>query len=855
MTDSDNQDLESCRIEVCQQRRRLSRYGLAIPDTMLTDEIKNSEHYQTFLAFSTGLIPPKKSNGKSISKSEAKEQEEARHVHETHECLVSEKPKSVEESDESDGKPANRSTGRRRPSDVVFKDTSNVSKKKSLDVSQKLKGSSEGAGITPKVPDDSTSIFITSSEGADKSDWSNDAKVNEGEIKWLSSDEEEKIHDDDDERSIDIEETDEDERTESDNDEYVVVDASKEMKDGEDAKTGKDDEEMTDAKKADAEKTEEENGDHEKVRIILAKVDQAKDVNAQDNQATTLAYVTHKEMPKIPPTSSSLSVSSGFGSQFLNLSSDTFLVGTTKESADTEINSLLDIQIQQEVPHIQSPTLLNVLVLVIPEQTILSMAHTHAPIISTIPSMLQQTTPIPTPPILSEAPTTKVDHSKAIEALVQANLINKVKNQLPQLLPKAVSDLVNSRIEKLVCNMVLKNPIFIAPSSSTPPQPSSKPAKSLSELELMQIIFEKIDKSRSYMSHDKHQELYDALLNSIMLDEASAKGDVNLVKVLRKRDGDDDQDPSARSDQGKKKKKRKGKYAEESKKSSASKISSKDTKETSFDNVVTNVDDQPDVEAAPKTYNATKNDWFKQSPRTPTSDPEWNKDKKLKDRPEQTWFNDLVYAEKDPLTFYEPMATPTDFSKFAMDRLKLDKITKADLVGPVYKLLKGTCQSSIKLEYNIEEGYKALFDQLDSTNPEGDRCTYELSKPLPLKGFPCHLTIPSEHFFNNILEYLKSKNLERTVGYNKDAAFGISHWGPKRRQFNRSQINRLFKHDVYSTLKILSMVSVTVDKKFSYGYLEEIVVRRADRPLYKFKEGDFINLHLNDIEDMLLLVV
>ncbi|GKF53039.1 hypothetical protein Tco_0159949 [Tanacetum coccineum] len=38
-----------------------------------------------------------------------------------------------------------------------------------------------------------------------------------------------------------------------------------------------------------------------------------------------------------------------------------------------------------------------------------------------------------------------------------------------------------------------------------------------------------------------------------------------------------------------------------------------------------------------------------------------------------------------------------------------------------------------------------------------------------------------------------------------------------------------------------------------YGHLEEIVVKRADRQLYKFKEGDFVDLHLNDIKDMLLL--
>ncbi|GKE65672.1 hypothetical protein Tco_1519833 [Tanacetum coccineum] len=67
--------------------------------------------------------------------------------------------------------------------------------------------------------------------------------------------------------------------------------------------------------------------------------------------------------------------------------------------------------------------------------------------------------------------------------------------------------------------------------------------------------------------------------------------------------------------------------------------------------------------------------------------------------------------------------------------------------------------------------------------------------------------------------------------------------------------SRLSKHDVYSTLKILSVVRVKVDKQFGCGYLEEIVVRRADRQLYTFKEGDFINLHLNDIRDTLLLGV
>ncbi|GKD77105.1 hypothetical protein Tco_1339726 [Tanacetum coccineum] len=51
------------------------------------------------------------------------------------------------------------------------------------------------------------------------------------------------------------------------------------------------------------------------------------------------------------------------------------------------------------------------------------------------------------------------------------------------------------------------------------------------------------------------------------------------------------------------------------------------------------------------------------------------------------------------------------------------------------------------------------------------------------------------------------------------------------------------------------MVTVSVKKLHGYGHLEEIVVRRADRQLYKFKEGDFVDLYLNNIEDMLLLLV
>ncbi|GJV08062.1 hypothetical protein Tco_1345718, partial [Tanacetum coccineum] len=112
---------------------------------------------------------------------------------------------------------------------------------------------------------------------------------------------------------------------------------------------------------------------------------------------------------------SSLSVSSVFGNQFLNLSSDTSLIGTIKDTTNTEINSLLDVQIQQEIPHNQSASALTVHVYVIFEPSILSpipvfqlVAHATTllppPSVSTIsPVLLQTTTPIPSPPITTKS--------------------------------------------------------------------------------------------------------------------------------------------------------------------------------------------------------------------------------------------------------------------------------------------------------------------------------------------------------------------------------------------------------------------------------------------------------------------
>nr|GEU88249.1 hypothetical protein [Tanacetum cinerariifolium] len=139
----------------------------------------------------------------------------------------------------------------------------------------------------------------------------------------------------------------------------------------------------------------------------------------------------------------------------------------------------------------------------------------------------------------------------------------------------------------------------------------------------------------------------------------------------------------------------------------------------------------------------------------------------------------------------------------------------------------------------------------DVNNPKGDRYPFDLSKPLPLQGPPGHQIVVVDYFFNNELEYLKTSDLEVTyttfITKTKAARYEIKGI--------EDMVSKFSKQNVYSAKAILGVKSVSVKKLHGYGHLEEIMVKRSDQKLYKFKEGDFVDLHLKDIKDMLFLVV
>ncbi|GJY44047.1 hypothetical protein Tco_0432260 [Tanacetum coccineum] len=153
----------------------------------------------------------------------------------------------------------------------------------------------------------------------------------------------------------------------------------------------------------------------------------------------------------------------------------------------------------------------------------------------------------------------------------------------------------------------------------------------------------------------------------------------------------------------------------------------------------------------------------------------------------------MVSATKDPLTFIDLMATPIDFSKYVLNGLKIENLTQDILLGPAFNLLKGTCSSKYLKTSDPEVTYTTSITKIKAARYE-------------IKGI-------------------------------------------------KDMVNKFSKQNVYSTKAILGVKSVSVKKLHGYGHLEEIMVKRSDQQLYKFKEGNFVDLHLNDIEDMILLAV
>ncbi|GJX74596.1 hypothetical protein Tco_0313191 [Tanacetum coccineum] len=316
--------------------------------------------------------------------------------------------------------------------------------------------------------------------------------------------------------------------------------------------------------------------------------------------------------------------------------------------------SMMNVDVCHDEPSNQTPSLLTIPITVIPETPTATATTIPLPIPPFIPPPHQSTpTPTLTPtltPILTtttipkEAQAEKERYIDLIERLVKDIINDEVKTQLPQIIPKAVSDFTTHVIKSTVIES-LKD-VVLAKSSSQP-KSTYEAGPSLTEFELKKIPIDKREKSQSNLTADEHKELNKALVNSYNIDKDLFLVYGKVVSLKRGReDKDKDEDPPTGSDQGMKRRKTRN-DAESSKRSK-----SKESKSTSSSNGTTcsqpkpsnksaqaeeqihivhdtkvqlnqgqdmgNIDDYPNVEAA------LKHDWIKKPERPPSLDSDWN---------------------------------------------------------------------------------------------------------------------------------------------------------------------------------------------------------------------------------------
>nr|GEZ95409.1 hypothetical protein [Tanacetum cinerariifolium] len=117
--------------------------------------------------------------------------------------------------------------------------------------------------------------------------------------------------------------------------------------------------------------------------------------------------------------------------------------------------------------------------------------------------------------------------------------------------------------------------------------------------------------------------------------------------------------------------------------------------------------------------------------------------------------------------------------------------------------------------------------------------------------------IPFDHFINNDIEYLRggasSRKYTTSVTKTKATYYGHIKWIEDL--FYGFAVNKESARDVYSKRRIIAVTKLKIVEWHNYKHLDWITVRRDDDKLYKFKEGDFKRLRIQDIKDILLLLV
>nr|GEV27002.1 zinc finger, CCHC-type [Tanacetum cinerariifolium] len=381
-----------------------------------------------------------------------------------------------------------------------------------------------------------------------------------------------------------------------------------------------------------------------------------------------------------------------------------------------------------------------------------------------------------------------------MKKIIKEQVKSQVKAQVSRILP---------RIEESV-NVQLKAEVLTRSSHSS--RTSYVVAVDLSEMELKKILIDKMEGNKSIQRSDEQRNLYKALVEAYDADKTilDTYGESAILK--RRRDDDDDQEgPSAGSDRGSKRRREGGEHAS------------------------TSTPSEPATWIAGRSLTGTQS--------------------------RQMSASETAFAE-EPVQTTCQMEEPSHsvFETGVEDQPIVQTSQHPEWFSQPRKPL-----TPDQLEYHLEEVYKATTDHLDWDNPVGQQYPHNLLQPFPLiPDNRVRRVILFEHFINNDLEYLRggasSRKYTTSVTKTKVADYGHIKWIEDLVPRTVFAVNWESALDVYSKRRIIDVTDLKIVEWHNYKHLDWISVRRDDDKIYKFKEGDFKRLRLQDIEDMLLLL-
>nr|GEU85319.1 hypothetical protein [Tanacetum cinerariifolium] len=255
-----------------------------------------------------------------------------------------------------------------------------------------------------------------------------------------------------------------------------------------------------------------------------------------------------------------------------------------------------------------------------------------------------------------------------------------------------------------------------------------------------------------------------------------------------------------------------------------------------------------------------RQDWCKplEEDRPATPEPAWSIPSSDLPVSKNNWVTALVSTYSPPLE--DSLLAQTGDMAMFMDwfgkRKGITELKPQDLEGPAFELVKVFHPNVIHLQYQMEECHELLTDNVDNSI-----IRHNVSKPLPLGGSPSQVTIQSDFFFNKDFEYLRygSKGSRPALLISKMKAAYYPDVGLEQMVPDQMWIEEECKYDiapiaVRTHMRILSVVRIEVFSMYGYDYMKMTVLRRADLNDHIIAERDFKYLYPSDFEDLHLVI-